>query len=260
VGLHLAGVQEEDPQAEVKRLGLIVNPVAGVGGPVGLKGSDGAEILRRALELGAVRDAPRRARLALERLARVREPRRGHRLAGRDGADEARAAGFEPRVLGTFLGRSTWAAAEREYGHDEAAVGAAGEFVLTSAADTEQAARELLVAGVDLILFAGGDGTARNICDAVGQSVPVIGVPAGVKIHSGRLRTTPAAAGDVAALFLHERPAAVRLREGEVMDIDEEAFREDASQRASTATCPSRMPAGSRRAPRRAVWPARSAP
>jgi predicted polyphosphate/ATP-dependent NAD kinase len=211
----------------VKRLGLIVNPVAGVGGRVGLKGSDGAEILRRALEMGAVRDAPRRARLALERLARVRDHVEVVTWPGEMGADEARAAGFEPRVLGTFSGRPTWAAAEREYGHNEAALGAAGEFVLTSPADTEQAARELVTAGVDLILFAGGDGTARNVCSAVGQGVPVIGVPAGVKIHSAVYATTPAAAGDVAALFLHERPAAVRLREGEVMDIDEEAFRED---------------------------------
>jgi predicted polyphosphate/ATP-dependent NAD kinase len=211
----------------VKRLGLIVNPVAGVGGRVGLKGSDGAEILRRALEMGAVRDAPRRARLALERLARVRDHVEVVTWPGEMGADEARAAGFEPRVLGTFSGRPTWAAAEREYGHNEAALGAAGEFVLTSPADTEQAARELVAAGVDLILFAGGDGTARNVCSAVGQGVPVIGVPAGVKIHSAVYATTPAAAGDVAALFLHERPAAVRLREGEVMDIDEEAFRED---------------------------------
>ena len=85
----------------------------------------------------------------------------------------------------------------------------------------------MLAAGVDLILFAGGDGTARNVCNAVGQRVPVIGVPAGVKIHSAVYATTPAAAGDVAALFLHERPVAVRLREGEVMDIDEEAFREN---------------------------------
>ena len=211
----------------MKRLGLIVNPVAGVGGRVGLKGSDGAEILRRALELGAVRDAPRRARLALERLARVRDHVEVVTWPGEMGEDEARAAGFEPRVLGTFSGRPTWAAAEREHGHDEAALGAAGEFVLTSPADTEQAARELVAAGVDLILFAGGDGTARNLCSAVGQRVPVIGVPAGVKIHSAVYATTPAAAGDVAALFLHERPAAVRLREGEVMDIDEEAYRED---------------------------------
>jgi predicted polyphosphate/ATP-dependent NAD kinase len=146
---------------------------------------------------------------------------------GEMGEDEARAAGFEPRVLGTFRGRPTWAAAELAHGHDEAALGAAGEFALTSPDDTEQAARELLAAGVDLILFAGGDGTARNICGAVGQRVPVIGVPAGVKIHSAVYATTPAAAGDVAALYLHERPVSVRLREGEVMDIDEEAFREN---------------------------------
>jgi predicted polyphosphate/ATP-dependent NAD kinase len=227
VGLHLARLQEEDPEAEVRRLGLIVNPVAGVGGRVGLKGSDGAEILRKALELGAVRDAPRRARLALERLGRVREHIEVVTWPGEMGEDEARAAGFEPRVLGTFSGRPTWAAAERGHGHDEAALGVAGEFVLTSPADTEQAARDLVAAGVDLILFAGGDGTARNICNAVGQRVPVIGVPAGVKIHSAVYATTPAAAGDVSALFLHERPASVRLREGEVMDIDEEAFREN---------------------------------
>ena len=104
---------------------------------------------------------------------------------------------------------------------------ACDDFVLTTPADTEQAARDLLAAGVDLILFAGGDGTARNICGAVGDRVPVIGVPAGVKIHSAVYATTPAAAGDVAALYLHERPAGVQLREGEVMDIDEEAFREN---------------------------------
>jgi len=80
---------------------------------------------------------------------------------------------------------------------------------------------------VDLIVFAGGDGTARDICAAIGDAVPVIGVPAGVKIHSAVYATTPAAAGDVAALYLHDRPAAVKLREGEVMDIDEQAFRED---------------------------------
>jgi predicted polyphosphate/ATP-dependent NAD kinase len=99
--------------------------------------------------------------------------------------------------------------------------------VFTTVDDTALAARDLLADGVDLMLFAGGDGTARTICAAVGDAVPVIGVPAGVKIHSAVYATTPAAAGDVAALYLHDRPGAVQLREAEVMDIDEEAFRED---------------------------------
>ena len=211
----------------MKKLGLIVNPVAGVGGRVGLKGSDGADVLRAALERGAVRDAPRRARLALERLARVRDHVEVLTWPGEMGEDEARAAGFEPRVLGSFAGRRSYVLCELERSGGEPVSIACDDFVLTTPDDTEQAARDLLAAGVDLILFAGGDGTARNICNAVGDRVPVIGVPAGVKIHSAVYATTPAAAGDVAALYLHERPAGVRLREGEVMDIDEEAFREN---------------------------------
>ncbi len=211
----------------MKKLGLIVNPVAGVGGRVGLKGSDGAEVLRAALERGAVRDAPRRARLALERLARVREHIEILTWPGEMGEEEARAAGFAPRVLRSFADRRSYLLCEFERTGGEPVCIACDDFVLTTPDDTEQAARELVAAGVDLILFAGGDGTARNICDAAGGRVPVIGVPAGVKIHSAVYATTPAAAGDVAALYLHERPAGVRLREGEVMDIDEAAFRED---------------------------------
>jgi len=211
----------------VKKLGVVVNPVAGVGGRVGLKGSDGAEILRQALELGAVRGAPRRARLALERLGRLRDHIEIVTWPGEMGEDEARAAGFEPHVLGSLEGRRSYILCEQERRAGAAPHMACADFVLTLPADTEQAARDFLAAGVDLILFAGGDGTARAICDAVGDRVPVIGVPAGVKIHSAVYATSPAAAGDVAALYLHDQPAAVRLREGEVMDIDETAFREN---------------------------------
>ena len=210
-----------------RKLGLIVNPVAGVGGRVGLKGSDGAEVLRAALERGAVRDAPRRARLALERLARLRDHIEVLTWPGEMGEDEARAAGFEPRVLGSFAGRRSYLACEQDRVPGAVPAIRCDDFVFTTSDDTALAARDLLAAGVDLILFAGGDGTARTICAAVGDAVPVIGVPAGVKIHSAVYATSPAAAGDVAALYLHDRPAAVRLREGEVMDIDEDAFRED---------------------------------
>ena len=197
----------------MKKLGLIVNPLAGVGGRVGLKGSDGAAIVRRALELGAAREAPRRAQLTLERVARVREQVTIVTWPGEMGEDEARAAGWEPTVVGSLAARP------------RLTVGAV-TYVETTAADTRQAARDLVAAGVDLILFAGGDGTARDVLDAVGDKVAVLGIPAGVKIHSAVYATTPAAAGDLVAHFLVERAASAQVREGEVMDIDEEAFRD----------------------------------
>ena len=205
------------PSEERRRLGLIVNPVAGVGGKVGLKGSDGADILRRALALGAVREAPRRAALALTRLARLREHVVIVTCPGEMGEDEARACGFEPDVIEGVTG-ARWG--------ERRAVLPDGAPV-TTPDDTVAAARALRDLGVDLLLFAGGDGTARDVCRAIGGELVCLGVPAGVKIHSAVYATTPGSAGELAALYLHDRPAAVRLREAEVMDIDEDAFRDD---------------------------------
>ncbi|WP_379907427.1 ATP-NAD kinase family protein [Marinobacterium aestuariivivens] len=116
------------------------------------------------------------------------------------GADVAREAGFEPVVLGAI-----------DSGH-------------TGPDDTERAAIELEKAGVDLLLFAGGDGTARNICNAVSDRLPVLGIPAGVKIHSGVYGVTPRAAGEIVAMLV--RGELVTLGDEEVRDIDEEAFRQ----------------------------------
>ena len=181
--------------------------------------------MRAALERGAVRDAPG-ARGRFSSVSRACESVEVLTWPGEMGADEG-----APRGGGrAFWGRSPGAAPTWPVSRSAAATDrhiACDDFVLTTPDDTEQAARDLLAAGVDLILFAGGDGTARDVCSAIGDLVPVIGVPAGVKIHSAVYATTPAAAGDVAALFLHERPAGAQLRECEVMDIDEEAFREN---------------------------------
>ncbi len=182
----------------VFRLGLIINPLAGVGGSVALKGSDGAETARKALELGAEPKAQQRALAAVSVLSELAVELVTY--PGEMGENVARSAGFDPLVIGTI-----------EAGH-------------TTAKDTEKAALAMYHAGVDLIMFAGGDGTARNICHALPEQFPVLGIPAGVKIHSGVYAVTPKAAGEIVAMLV--RGELVTLGDQEVRDIDEAQFRE----------------------------------
>jgi predicted polyphosphate/ATP-dependent NAD kinase len=182
-----------------ERLGLIVNPVAGIGGTVGLKGSDGADVQRKALALGAVPQSLNRAILALERVRSV-DLLEIVTYPGEMGADAVRACGLEPTVIGAIQPGATMPA------------------------DTRNAAREMQRMGVRLLLFAGGDGTARDVYNAVGDDLPALGIPAGVKIHSAVYATNPRSAGDLAASYLQGKTIA--MREAEVMDIDEQAFRQ----------------------------------
>ena len=184
-----------------KRLGLMVNPIAGMGGRVGLKGTDSEEILDMARKLGAVPTSPARAVEALRQIIPIKANIEILTYPCEMGEYEARDCGLEPMVLGRItIGKTT-------------------------SADTKKAARNLLKAGVDMILFAGGDGTARDICEAIGDKVPVLGIPAGVKIHSATFAITPRNAGDLAVMYL--RGETTNLREAEVMDVDEQAFREN---------------------------------
>lgn len=97
---------------------------------------------------------------------------------------------------------------------------------MTGPEDTRQAALAMARLPVDLLLFAGGDGTARDVLGAVGELVPVLGIPTGVKMYSAVFATNPENAGNLAA-HLIAAPSSVRLREAEIMDIDEAAMRSD---------------------------------
>ncbi|QLC72214.1 ATP-NAD kinase family protein [Pseudomonas sp. LPB0260] len=179
-------------------LGLIINPLAGLGGPAGLKGSDG--VAEQALALGSEPKAAQRTRTALEFLLPVRERLEFLTFPGAMGADLLAEMGFIHHVLG------------------EPGAGA------TSADDTRRAVAALQDAGVALILFAGGDGTARDVCAAVREGQPVLGIPAGVKIHSGVYAISPRAAGELTRRLVEG--GLVRLASGEVRDIDEAALRD----------------------------------
>lgn len=183
------------------KLGLIVNPIAGMGGRVGLKGTDGEAMLHRAIELGAKPWAQERTKQALKPLFSLRDQIELITCPHPMGEDIARECGFSAKILEVRIGE------------------------VTTDLDTERSAKAMLRKKMDLLLFAGGDGTARDICRAVGTSVVCLGIPAGVKIHSGVFASHPERAGELAALFLHS--PVKRTFEAEVMDVDEEKLRQE---------------------------------
>ena len=179
-----------------KTLGLIVNPIAGMGGSVGLKGTDG-EMAEKARELGADPVTPDRARKTLEAL---------------DVLDQVDWLAGPGRMGEKYL---------EESGANVRMVGEIGKK--TSPEDTKTIAGSMLAAGVDLIIFVGGDGTARDMVDAVGTKIPVVAVPAGVKMFSSAFALNPRAAARLVEGFLEGAP----LVEEEVLDIDEASYRDD---------------------------------
>lgn len=181
------------------RLGLIINPYAGLGGSVGLKGSDGETIRSEALARGADFRAPQRMARALQILLEFREQIEIYCFAGDMGEKVALDLGFNTYVIGSAQQNPS------------------------EAADTCAAAKVLMDHPIDLILFAGGDGTARLIADVIGTQQPVLGVPSGVKMHSGVYAISPEAAGEIVKQLLMGR--LVNIAERDVKDIDEDAFR-----------------------------------
>jgi len=180
------------------KVGLLINPLAGLGGSTGLKGSDGAATVARALELGARPQAHDRCVRALRRL--VGGEMQVLTVAGDRGEDACRAAGLHADVVAT----------------------PAAEY---AAQDTIEACRALLAESVDLLLFGGGDGTARDVASALGDApTTLLGIPCGVKMYSGVFARSPEHAGELAR---HCAEGHVAHREAELLDIDEQASRED---------------------------------
>lgn len=191
------------------RVGLIVNPIAGMGGRVALKGTDG--VVDEAVRRGARPIAQDLVRLFLNELSHYKEAKEIEFLTGPGplGENILREFEFDFDVI-----------RHRKIGYREVE---GVRLPDTTPEDTKELAKRMAKA-VELIIFAGGDGTARDILEAVEERVPVLGVPTGVKMYSGVFAYSPEDAARVLIEFLKGN---ARLEEREVRDIDEEAYRRD---------------------------------
>ncbi len=184
------------------KVGLVINPFAGIGGEAGLKGSDGADIREKALLFNEKRRVDQRISYFLKALE-----------------------GYHQHI--------DWIVADALMGHqhlqqlDIHAKKVIGDYAYqTEAEDTINAVQLLLAEGIDLLIFVGGDGTARNIVDAMSTHValPCLGLPSGVKMQSAVFALSPHAAAEVVKSLISRELTAVDWQD--VRDIDEQALRE----------------------------------
>ena len=174
-------------------VGFVINPIAGMGGRVGLKGTDG--LYEEALRRGAKEIAAQRAKEFLKEID-------GEEItfltaSGKMGEEVINDFKFRYRVV---------------YHASE----------ITTANDTKNACVEFMEMGAELIIFVGGDGTARDVVEVVNSKTPILGVPSGVKMYSSVFCVKPVKCGEIVKKFLRNE---VKFKDAEVLDINEEAYR-----------------------------------
>ncbi len=187
-------------------IGFVINPISGMGGTVGLKGTDGEHILHQARELGALPQVQPRASEFLNKLKSFNNDSVIIAAPGIMGEDACKSSNIQHEVIPLSV-----------FPH---------KLILyqTSHEDTKKAVQYFQKKKVALIIFLGGDGTARDIYEAIGQSIPCLGIPAGVKIHSPVFSVNPSTGAELTVEFLN---GTATLLKSEVVDINEEAFREN---------------------------------
>jgi len=174
----------------------LINPVAGMGGAVGLKGTDG--LAEEARKRGAMPVAPLRAKIALEAFQKTDTSVHFLTTSGEMGELALQECGLKYQVVHTSSGN-------------------------TGPKDTKDACQSFLRHRADLIVFCGGDGTARDVASVVSDSdVPLLGIPAGVKMHSGVFAISPQAVAELISGYLKGE---LKVRETEIVDVDEEKYR-----------------------------------
>ena len=179
------------------KIGFLINPIAGMGGSVGLKGTDG--LVDEAVKLGAQPVATERARKCMKELTI-----NSNILTCSDemGEDTLKKTSLNYEVVYSLKGDST-------------------------SEDTKKACKRFLEEAIELLLFCGGDGTARDVYSVVEREIPIVGIPAGVKMHSAVFAISPKGAAQIVEHFVNGK---AEVRDAEVMDTDEDAYRRNELQ------------------------------
>lgn len=181
----------------MKKIGLIINPIAGMGGSVGLKGTDG--VLEEAIKRGSVPKALEKTKVAIEQLIGLENVLEISTCSGNMGENVLKLFNFNTKIIYSSNKENT------------------------TSQDTIEAAKKMLEENVDILIFSGGDGTAQDIYKGVGEDITSVGIPAGVKIHSSVFAQTPMKAGELVKLYIEGKTTLTK--EAEVLDIDEEEYR-----------------------------------
>jgi len=184
------------------KIGFLINPIAGMGGRVGLKGTDG--VLAEAVAQGATAVAEDRA---LQTLAALKSALDNDRSP----------ATIEWVTCPDEMGANALTA-ELFTGEEVVSI----ERGLYGAERTIAAVTKMLEAKIELLLFCGGDGTARDISSVVKSKVPILGIPAGVKMFSGVFATTPQRCALIVMRFVKGEIGTVAA---DILDLDEERYR-----------------------------------
>ena len=184
----------------MKRIGLLVNPIAGMGGKIGFKGTDGYKYSQLTNKFHVKRISDKRCKEALNEILSIRDSLEIITYGREMGEDILKDFPFKYKVAGNFSEEDS------------------------NSLDTIKGAQAICNYGVDILVFAGGDGTARNIYEALGTDQVVLGIPSGVKMHSSVYGITPKKTGELLKEFLTSFSKVTV--DGEVMDIDEDLYRE----------------------------------
>ena len=180
--------------------GFIVNPIAGMGGRVGLKGTDG--VIEKAIKLGAIEISPKKAELTLKEFKLnylKNEKIKWFTCSNKMGEQELKNIGIKNiEIIYKYKGKKT------------------------NIKDTQNACKEMKKHNLDLILFCGGDGTARDIFNIIRDEIPLLGIPSGVKMHSGVFGINTDATAKILNEFIKKR---LVIGDVEILDVDEKLYR-----------------------------------